>query len=69
MTEPHQHIGQMIKEVRLSAGFSRKELGERLGITESAVAKLESRRNSPSISTLERIAKAAGVRLVVGFEK
>ncbi|WP_461043706.1 helix-turn-helix domain-containing protein [Spirosoma harenae] len=58
----------MIKEARLKAGLTQKELGERLGVSVSAVTKLENRKNSPTVETLERVAKAMGGKLVIEFE-
>lgn len=55
----------MIKEARISAGFSRKELAEKLGITASAVSKMENHKTAPSISTLDKVAKAMGKTLKV----
>ncbi|GAB4042580.1 helix-turn-helix transcriptional regulator [Spirosoma litoris] len=63
-----QIIGQKIKEARLKSDLTQKELGERLGISESAVNKLENRKTPPSVSTLERIAKATGSKLVIEFQ-
>ncbi|MVM33833.1 helix-turn-helix domain-containing protein [Spirosoma sp. HMF4905] len=60
-------IGQKIKEARLKAGLTQKELSERLGISAAAVNKFERRQTPPSISTLERVAKAIGCTLVIDF--
>lgn len=58
----------MIKEARLKAGLTQKELGERLGVSVSAITKLENRKNSPTVETLERIAGAIGAKLSIEFE-
>lgn len=55
----------MIKQARLQAGFSRKELADKLGITASAISKMENHKTAPSISTLEKVAKATGRTLKV----
>ena len=58
----------MIKTARLKAGLTQKELGERMGTSESAISKLEKRKTTPNLQTLERIAKALGTKLNVSFD-
>ena len=58
----------MIKEARLQAGLTQKELAERLGITESAVGKMENKKSAPSVNTLQRVATAVGKELLVVFK-
>jgi DNA-binding XRE family transcriptional regulator len=48
---------------RNSAKLSQAELAERLGTTQSAIARLEGGGVSPSISTIRRYATATGNRL------
>ena len=52
---------------RTSARLSQAELAIRLGTTQSAIARLESGRISPSLSTLRRYAEATGTRLNVSL--
>lgn len=52
---------------RKSANLTQSELAERLGTTQSAIARMEGARVSPSIATLRRYAKATGNRLKVEF--
>lgn len=65
MQRESQTIGDMIKQARIEAGLTQRELGERLGITESGVNKMERRKTLPSLSTLERVAIATGKKLVI----
>ena len=67
MNQQTQHTGEMIRQARLSAGLTQKELGERIGVTESAIHKLEKRKTPPAVSTLERVAKAIGKKLEINF--
>ena len=53
---------------RVRAGLTQSELAERMGTTQSAVARLESGRQLPSMRTLARYAKATGSRPVVKLE-
>ena len=52
---------------RTAAKLTQTELARRLGTTQSAVARLESGRVSPSFATLRRYAEATGTRLTVGL--
>lgn len=52
---------------RTTANLTQKELAERLGTTQSAVARMEGGRVSPSIATIQRYAEATGTRLIVGL--
>jgi ribosome-binding protein aMBF1 (putative translation factor) len=56
-----------VRELREKRGLSQRELAERLGTTQSAVARLEAGNVSPSLPTLDKLADALGVELVVGF--
>jgi transcriptional regulator with XRE-family HTH domain len=52
-------------KARSSAGLSQAEVAEKMGTTQSAVARLESGRgkHSPSLSTLQKYAHALGYRI------
>lgn len=52
---------------RRDAKLTQAELAEKIGTTQSAIARLEAGRVSPSISTLRRYAEATGHQLRVGF--
>lgn len=60
------YIDTLLK-ARMSAGLTQQELAERIGTTQSAVARLESGRgkHSASMSTLNKYAQALGKRLVI----
>ena len=62
---------RQILAARASAGLTQAQVAERIGTTQSAVARLESgaHRHSPSISTLQRYARALGYRLDVRLVK
>ena len=62
MSEISEQVGQMIKEVRLKAGLTQNELGERLGVTKVTVTKYELGQNL-TLDTLNKVAKALGVYL------
>jgi DNA-binding XRE family transcriptional regulator len=60
--------GQMV-QARLRAGLTQAELALQMGTTQSAIARLESGRCSPSIATLRKIAAATRSRLVMRLDE
>ncbi len=55
------HIGSFLRQVRDRAKLTQRELAAKLGVTQSAVAKIE-RRDDVLLSTLIAYVKAAGGR-------
>ena len=53
---------------RASADLSQAELAERMGTSQSAIARLESGRVMPSTRTLRKLAAATGTRLRIVLE-
>jgi transcriptional regulator with XRE-family HTH domain len=64
LDEEFQFLDEFLK-ARAAAGVTQAEVAERIGTTQSAVARLESGRgkHSPSIATLQKYAHALGCRL------
>lgn len=58
---------EALVRARMAAKLTQAELAQRLGTTQSAVARLEGGRVSPSFATLRRYADATGTRLTVGL--
>jgi len=60
-----------VLKARAEAGLTQAQLAERVGTTQSAIARLESGalKHSPSIATLQKYAKALGYRVEVKFVK
>jgi transcriptional regulator with XRE-family HTH domain len=58
-----------IRRLRASSGLSQRDLAERVGTTQSAIARLEAGRISPTLPTLDRIAEALGAELTVTFSR
>lgn len=54
-----------IRRLREARGLSQRELAERVGTTQSAIARLEAGKISPSLPTLDRVAGALGAELTV----
>jgi transcriptional regulator with XRE-family HTH domain len=53
--------------LREKRGQTQKDLAARLGTTQSAIARLEAGNIAPSLPTLDKVAAALGVELVVSF--
>lgn len=60
-------LAKEIRALREQRGLSQSEFATRIGTTQSAIARLESGSISPSLSTLQHVADALSVRLVVTF--
>lgn len=60
-----------VLKARAESGLTQAEVAERVGTTQSAIARLESAepKHSPSIATLQRYATALGYRLEVRLVK
>ena len=56
-------------KARASAGLTQAEVAERMGTTQSTVARLEGGRSTPTWKTLQRYAEATGTRLRVQLEQ
>ena len=63
-------IGDKIKQLRTSAGFSQKDLAEKLFVTPQAVSRWENGDVEPSISTLKNMSEIFGVTIdeICGIE-
>jgi len=53
----------LIREARIDAGLTQAELATRLGVSQSAIAKLEREGSNPTVRTLDRTLRAASHRL------
>ncbi len=52
--------GELIRSARLRAGYSQKELAQRLGMASSSIARWETDTVEPGYSTLRRVLQACG---------
>src|SRR3954447_13049706 len=57
--------GELVREGRRRAGLTQKDLAERAGTTQSAIARLEAGRSTPSLETVERLLRLCGFQLIV----
>lgn len=56
-----QLAGEEIARARKAAGLTQKQLGERLGLPQSQISRIERRPDHTTVRTLKRIAKALAV--------
>lgn len=64
---PEFAIAQVVIEKRLEEGLTQSELAKKVGTKQSAISRLESGNYNPSISFLEKVAKALNLNLEVSF--
>ena len=67
LDEEFSLAGQLI-EARTRAGLTQAQVADRMGTSQSAVARLESGTARPSLSTLKRFAQATGARVRITLE-
>lgn len=58
---------EALVRARTKANLTQAQLAKRLGTTQSAIARLEGGRVSPSVSTLRRYAEATGAKLQIAL--
>src|SRR5690606_16146457 len=73
LAEEFELLDEILK-ARSEAGVTQAELAERIGTTQSAVARMETAlanggKHSPTVATLRRYATALGYRVQVRFVK
>jgi len=62
-------IARELIAARARAGLSQSEVAQRMGTSQSVVARLESGKRPPSMRTVERFAQAVGGHLVFRIEQ
>ncbi len=58
----------LIRWARDDAGLTQRQLGVRAGVTQQQIAKLEDPDENPTLETLEKVGKALGLDVTLGFE-
>ena len=54
---------RLIRDARLEAGLTQAQVAAHLGVSQSAIAKLERTGCNPTVETLDRVLRATGHRL------
>lgn len=60
--------GARLREVRLAAGFTQRQLAERANVTHGLISMIEKNRSSPSVSSLRKILGGVPMTLADFFE-
>lgn len=60
-------IGEEVRRLREQRGLSQRQLGERMGVAQSVIARLEAGGVEPTLATLDRVAAALDVALDIHF--
>lgn len=58
-------IGIILKNMRLTAGLSQKELGEKLNLADTTISSYERENSQPDFDTINRIASICGFNLLL----
>lgn len=64
---PEFEIARELIAARVRAGLSQAEVAQRMGTTQSAVARIEGGKQKPSTRTLERYARATGSKIKIAL--
>lgn len=57
--------GELVREARKRSAMTQQQLAEKAGTTQSAIARLESGRTSPSLEDVQRLMRLAGFELII----
>ncbi len=59
----HKRLSMRLKQYREARGWTQEQLAEKVGFSRAYIARLEIGRHDPTLSTLERLAKALKVKV------
>ncbi len=59
----HKRLAMRIKRLRAQRGATQEELAKKTGLTRVHIARLEAGQHDPTLSTLQKLAKALKVKL------
>ncbi|MBI4036918.1 helix-turn-helix transcriptional regulator [Candidatus Daviesbacteria bacterium] len=63
--EPRYQLISQLIEARIKKGLTQKQLAQKIGTKQSAIARLESGNANPSVAFLEKISAATGSKLFI----
>jgi HTH-type transcriptional repressor of puuD len=61
------NIGNLLRQSRESAGLSQRKLARLSGLSNALISSIEKGDRTPSIESLERLAEAMGLSLIIDF--
>lgn len=66
-TRTEFEVARALIEARTSVNMTQKELAERSGIRQSNISRIENGTCSPTVSTLQMLARGLGKELLISF--
>ncbi len=57
------NIGKMIRELRISSGYTQEQLAEKIGIDNKHLSKIEKGIHIPSYKTMQKLSNVFGLKL------
>lgn len=67
-TRAEYEVLHSLVEARISQNLTQKELAQKSGIRQSNISRIENGTSSPTVATLQALAKGLGKKLVINFE-
>lgn len=65
--EPRYALIRQILNARMKQHISQKELADKMGTKQSAIARFESGNTNPTLSFIERLSRAMNIPLTISF--
>lgn len=62
---PHYRLVSQLIEARIKKGLTQKGLADKIGVKQSAIARVESGTSNPTLAFLEKITRATGSELII----
>ncbi|MCB5173615.1 MULTISPECIES: cupin domain-containing protein [Microvirga] len=62
-------VGARLKEIRIAAGLSQRDLAVRAGVTHGLISMIEQNRNSPSVASLRKILGGVSMTMADFFQE
>lgn len=62
---PHYRLVSQLIEARIKRGLTQKDLAEKVGVKQSAIARVESGTSNPTLAFLEKITRATDSKLII----
>jgi transcriptional regulator with XRE-family HTH domain len=62
-------VGARLREIRLAAGLSQRDLAHRAGVTHGLIAMIEQNKNSPSVASLRKILGGLSMTMADFFDE
>ena len=64
---PFEQLARMVLKLRMERDLTQQQLADLLGTSVPAISRLESGQHRPNVETLQKLARACGRQLVIGF--